>query len=107
MANELTDEQKTLLWSRSPYGKGDRMVVREGYIGAGNFCVIEDIGLFDRNDSFPFEYRVRYDDQLTDWVKGHAIQPLKVEVKLDFSDLDVPADERCVMIVPCPRKEDR
>ena len=70
-------EVKELLWSKSPFNKGDKMFLHpeycQGLYSADEPLEIMDIGYFPRNELFPFEYECKFSDGHSEWLKGHAL----------------------------------
>ncbi len=72
--NKLKAERfKELLWSESPYKKGERMCLHPSYCREFEEFELIDVGIFCRDDFFPFEYNCKFQDGHTEWLKGHSL----------------------------------
>ena len=66
-------EVKQMLWSKSPYKAGDVMILHPDYVGGGQPVIIRDIGYFEQNQLFPFEFECELKGGEKAWIKGHAL----------------------------------
>lgn len=66
-------EIEKILWSKSPYQKGDKVHLVTGDDKLSDHLVeIVDIGFFERDEFFPFEYNCVMPDGETMWIKGRC-----------------------------------
>lgn len=68
-------DTKNLLWSKSPYKLGDELKIRDGYGSDGEKIKVKDIGYFERDQDFPFEFDCEFKNGKREWIKGHCLVP--------------------------------
>ena len=69
---ELTKEEYEQIKKDSPIKIGDFKYTHPEY-GKSQNVEILDVSHFSRNEAFPFQYEVKFEDGEIGWIKGHCL----------------------------------